>query len=110
VRPAGAPVNASMITELIRYELPADQVEPFLAAYREALRHLLADGHCYGAEVLHGVEAPTRVVIRIEWDSIEGHEAHFTNGPNFEPFIAPLRPYLQHIVEMAHYERVAEGR
>lgn len=96
-----------MIVELIRYELPDDAVRPFLSAYRTSLRHLLADPHCREAEVLHSVDEPARVVIRIIWTSIEGHREHFTNGPHFGPFISPLEPYLKHIVEMAHYERVA---
>lgn len=52
------------------------------------------------------MESPTWVVIRIMWDSVEGHEIHFTKGPYFEPFISPLRPYLQHIVEMEHYTSI----
>lgn len=95
-----------MIVELIRYELPEVTVQPFLSAYRTSLPHLLADPHCVEAEVLHGVDEPTRVVIRIVWTSIEGHVEHFTNGPHFASFISPLRPYLKHIVEIAHYQPV----
>jgi quinol monooxygenase YgiN len=98
-----------MVIELIRYELPDSAVGAFLEAYGLALSHLAADPHCLAVEVLHGVEAPARVVIRIEWDSMEGHERHFTRGAHFEPFITPLRPFLRHIVEMAHYRRVLTG-
>lgn len=95
-----------MVTEIIRYKLPADEVPQFLDAYRRAVEHLLADPHCLAVDLLHGVESPERVVIRIEWDSVEGHEVHFTEGPHFEPFISHLRPYLQYIVEMSHYESI----
>lgn len=95
--------DVGAVTEIIRYELPDDVVTEFLEAYLRALEHLLADRHCLAVEILRGVESPNRVIIRILWDSIDGHEAHFTNGPHFQPFIGHLRPYLQHVVEMEHY-------
>lgn len=98
-----------MVTEIIRYQLPAEDAPQFLDAYRRAATHLLADSHCLGVDILHGIDSPNRVVIRIEWDSIEGHEVHFTGGPHFEPFISHLRPYLQYVVEMEHYESIFQS-
>ncbi|QVQ51178.1 antibiotic biosynthesis monooxygenase [Spiractinospora alimapuensis] len=93
-----------MVIEYIRYELPEDEVDPFVAAYARASRALDDSPHCLGYELARGVEEPGNVIIRIEWDSIEGHERHFTDGPDFQGFIGEIKPWLGHIVEMRHYD------
>ena len=54
-------------------------------------------------EVARGVENPDRYVVRIEWDSVEGHEQGFRRGPAFGEFFALVKPFFEAIEEMTHY-------
>jgi len=92
-----------MIVEYIRYEVARDQVNALIDAYREASRHLDAAPECLRYEVAQGVEEPEKVVVRIEWTSVEAHERSFRGGPHFPPFLALVRPFMPMILEMKHY-------
>ncbi len=43
-------------------------------------------------------------MLRIEWDSAEGHLQGFRSSPEFREFFANVRPYVGAIAEMRHYE------
>lgn len=92
-----------MIVEYIRYRVPASQHDSFLAAYRSAGSELTASPHCLRYEIAQGVEEPDNFIVRIEWDSIEGHEQGFRRGPHFPPFFAKVKPFFTAIQEMKHY-------
>ena len=92
-----------MVVEYIRYEVPEDRAEEFEDAYRRASTVLAADAHCAAYEVSRGVEEPRHFVVRIEWDSVEGHEQGFRTGPHFGEFFVAVQPFLSGIEEMKHY-------
>ena len=92
-----------MVVEYIRYAIPADQAAAFEDAYHRAGVILSADEHCLGHEVSRGVEYPDRYVVRIEWDSVEGHELGFRKSRAFGEFFALVKPFYEAIVEMTHY-------
>jgi quinol monooxygenase YgiN len=95
--------KCTMIVEYIRYRVsPADHAG-FIAAYRNAGADLSASPHCLRYEVTQGVEEPDDFIVRIEWDSIEGHEGGFRRGPHFPPFFARVKPFFSYIQEMKHY-------
>lgn len=98
------------VVEIIRYHLPAEKAEDFLTIYREVSEYLAASPHCRSYQVLRGVEDVSRFIIVIKWDSVEGHEKGFTDSADFPKFITPLRPYLQYIEEMKHYEKTDIAR
>lgn len=93
-----------MILEYIRYTVPSGDAELFQRAYQEAGKILDADPHCLGYEVARGVEEPEHFVVRIQWDSIDGHEQGFRRSPAFRTFFSAVRPYFDQIDEMKHYE------
>lgn len=93
-----------MVIEYIRYAVPEDRRPEFERAYDQAARVLDASEHCLGYEVSHGVEEPANYIVRIEWDSIEGHEQGFRKSPGFSTFFAAVRPFFDDIEEMRHYE------
>jgi quinol monooxygenase YgiN len=93
----------SVVVEYVRYRLPAEQGESFAAAYARAATILDADEHCLSYEIAQGVEEPENWVVRITWDSIEGHEQGFRTAPHFQDFLATVRPYFGAIQEMKHY-------
>jgi quinol monooxygenase YgiN len=93
-----------MILEYVRYRIPAEQGADFGAAYARAATVLDADDHCLGYEIARGVEEPENWVVRITWDSVEGHERGFRTAPHFSDFFAAVRPYFAAIQEMKHYQ------
>ena len=50
------------------------------------------------------MEEPQHFVVRIEWDSIDGHERGFRASPVFQAFFAAVQPFFSEIEEMKHYE------
>jgi heme-degrading monooxygenase HmoA len=92
-----------MIVEYIRYNIPEDQQAAFEADYGEASAALAGSPHCLGYELARCVEDATQYVLRIEWDSAEGHLQGFRGSPAFGGFFAKVRPYVGAILEMRHY-------
>ena len=95
-----------MIVEYIRYAIAPEQQDAFEAAYAAAQSALRASPHCLRYEVTRCVEDPTAYVVRIEWDSQEGHLQGFRSSPEFRTFFAAVRPFVGNIEEMRHYEAV----
>jgi quinol monooxygenase YgiN len=93
-----------MVVEYIRYQIPQERQETFEAAYRDAAGSLEASDHCLSYELSHGIEESVRYILRIEWDSLEGHEQGFRGSPEFQPFFAAVRPFVDEIEEMRHYD------
>jgi quinol monooxygenase YgiN len=98
-----------VVIEYIRSTIPPEQREVFERAYADAGRSLAASSHCRSYELARCVEEPASYVVRIEWDSLEGHEQGFRSSPEFRTFFALLRPYFDAIEEMRHYEAFTGG-
>lgn len=92
-----------MVIEYIRYVVPSARGAEFEDAYRRAGTVLQTDEHCASYEVSRGVEEPEHYTIRIEWDSLEGHEQGFRTGAAFGEFFAAVKPFFEQIAEMHHY-------
>jgi quinol monooxygenase YgiN len=98
-----------MVVEYIRYRIPHERQERFEAAYRDAASSLDASEHCLAYELSHGVEESERYILRIEWDSLDGHEQGFRRSPEFQSFFAAVRPFVDDIEEMRHYSVTSIG-
>lgn len=96
-----------MIVEYIRYTIPTERAAAFEAGYTAAQAALDASPHCLGWELARCAEEPTSYILRIEWDSADGHLHGFRQGPHFREFFAAIRPFVDDIQEMRHYERTA---
>lgn len=92
-----------MIVEYIRYTIPESDADAFIASYTRAQASLQASPHCLGWELSRCTEDAKSFVLRIQWDSAEGHMQGFRKGPQFAPFLAEIRPYIGRIEEMRHY-------
>jgi heme-degrading monooxygenase HmoA len=99
-----------MVIEYIRYQVPAAQHDAFIAAYRSAGEELDASEHCAGWEFSQGVEEPDNFMVRIQWDSVEGHEKGFRGSPPFGAFFGKVKPFFGNIREMKHYRLVEVSR
>jgi quinol monooxygenase YgiN len=90
-----------MIVEYIRYEIR--DADAFVGGYERARASLDASPNCLGYELSRCTEEPSSFILRIEWDSAEGHLQGFRKSPLFPPFLAAIRPFVSDIREMRHY-------
>jgi quinol monooxygenase YgiN len=93
-----------MIVEYIRYSIDDGRAEDFEEAYRRAGETLRASDHCERYEVSRCSEDSTQHVVRIEWDSEEGHLSGFRKSPAFRGFLEAVGPFVNDIEEMRHYQ------
>lgn len=98
-----------MVIEYIRYRVAADRRGEFERAYADAGRFLTASSECRAYEVSRCVEDPASYVVRIEWDSLEGHIRRFRRSAEFRDFFACVQPFVDEIEEMRHYEALFAG-
>jgi quinol monooxygenase YgiN len=93
-----------MIIEYIRYKIENERHREFEDAYEKAGKSLRASPHCIHYELSHCVEEPSSYILRIEWDSQDGHLKGFRTSPEFQKFFEAVRPFYNNIEEMHHYE------
>jgi heme-degrading monooxygenase HmoA len=94
------------VIEYIRYEFPPGATDQFEAAYQAVGGLLTESPRCVAWELARGVENPGSFVVRIEWDSIEGHEEGFRKSPAYQLFFGTLSAFSAQRLEMAHYRGV----
>jgi quinol monooxygenase YgiN len=93
-----------MIVEYIRYEVPQGQGPALESAYQIAAQSLQASSHCLGYELSRCTESDETLVLRILWDSAEGHMQGFRKSAEFGSFFKAIQPFVPHIKEMRHYQ------
>jgi heme-degrading monooxygenase HmoA len=96
-----------LILEYIRYRIDPSRTAEFDRAYREAGLLLDTSPHCLGWEAARSVDEPEKQIVRIEWDSADGHLQGFRKSADFPRFVAATRPFYNDIEEMTHYEVTA---
>lgn len=92
-----------MVVEYIRYTIQEDQREAFVQGYEQARSSLDESANCQGYELSQCVEDQSSYILRIEWDSVEGHLQGFRRSPGFRSFFAAIQPFVNNITEMRHY-------
>jgi uncharacterized protein len=99
-----------MIVEYIRYKIDPSRNGEFDEAYRRAGELLDALLHCQRWEVARCVDEPEKRIVRIEWDSAEGHLQGFRQSADFKPFLVATGPFYNDIEEITHYQVTATRR
>jgi hemoglobin len=94
-----------VIVEYIRYSVPAEQGQEFEAAYKRAATQLSRAPQCVEYDLARCVDEPGSYILRITWTSAKDHLEGFRRGDLFQDFFAEIRPYVDRIEEMRHYER-----
>jgi len=93
-----------MIVEYLRYTIAEEQQEQFVKDYTEAATPLLESPFCKHYELCQCVEDSSKFMIRIEWTSADDHLQKFRKSGEFGRFLALIKPYIDSIDEMRHYE------
>jgi quinol monooxygenase YgiN len=96
-----------MIVEYIRYTIGAERRERFIADYQAASESLRSSPYALGWELSQCMDDPTQFILRIEWDSADGHMKGFRQSASFRTFLPHIRPYVNDIQEMRHYEQTS---
>jgi quinol monooxygenase YgiN len=94
-----------VIVEYVRYQIPPDRDAAFRSAYGRAVASLQASPHCLGYELARCEEDRGAYVLRIHWTSTADHMQGFRRSAEFGPFLAEVRPFVELIQEMRHYEQ-----
>ncbi|GAA4014109.1 hypothetical protein GCM10022247_41150 [Allokutzneria multivorans] len=84
---------------------PGDE-NAFIAAYREARRHIADSPGCRMLRLVRGIEQPNRFLLFSEWVSLESHIEGFYGSDGFlswragvcEYFAEP--PCVEHVVDL----------
>lgn len=92
-----------MIVEYVRYRIPTDP-DAFVAAYRGAAASLAASPECLGWDLRRCSDDGACFILRLEWRSRSAHLEGFRKSPAFGTFLEHVRPYVEHIEEMRHYD------
>jgi heme-degrading monooxygenase HmoA len=98
-----------MIVEYIRYKIDPSRSDEFADAYQGAGALLDASPHCRHWEAARCVDDPAKQIVRIEWDSAEGHLQGFRQSADFTPSLEFTKPFFNDIEEMRHYKVTANG-
>ena len=96
-----------MIREYIRYRIADGDQEAFETAYATAAESLTAAPECADYELARCADDPACYILRITWTSASAHLDGFRKGEHFPAFFAAIRPYVDRIEEMRHYEPTA---
>jgi heme-degrading monooxygenase HmoA len=76
-----------MIVECIRYKIPRERQREFEEAYANASRSLNASKHCQMYELRRCTEEPELYILRIKWDSLDGHMKEFRSSLECREFL-----------------------
>ena len=95
-----------MTVEYIRYRV-ADDTSAFERAYARAARFLAQATQCADYELSRCTDEPAAYILRITWTSPDDHLKGFRGGELFPRFLEEIRPYVESIEEMRHYEPTA---
>jgi len=90
--------------EYIQYKISKERQKQFELAYERAEKALRTSAHCLNYDLSYCVEKPEHCILRIEWDSLEGHMKGFRSSPEFQVFYGAAKPFFNDIEEMQHYE------
>lgn len=93
-----------MTVEYIRYRIPAARAEEFEAAYERAAVPLASAPQCVDYELTRCAEEPEHYILRITWTSTTDHMQGFRGSAAFRAFFAEIKPYVDAIEEMRHYQ------
>ncbi len=98
-----------MVIEIAALTVKDGQNAAFEKAFGQAQRYIAASAHCRRYALTHCIEDPARYVLRIEWDSLEGHVDGFRGSSDYQEYRALLLPYYAAPVDLYHYTVVHDG-
>lgn len=90
-----------MIYEVVVQSIDPARRDEHIEAYRRAWQEADFEGW-RGGKILTSVEDPGRVILLIEWDSVEAHTRH-RGTPRHDRFREAIRSYQTAPSDTGHY-------
>ncbi len=100
-----------MIVEVAEFTIrPGTQAE-FGQAVQRGVQEVIAHARGYRRhEILLGLESSERVLLLIEWDTLEDHTVSFRGSADFLRWREIVSPYFAQPPRVEHYHRSAGTR
>jgi heme-degrading monooxygenase HmoA len=98
----------TMIVEIADFKVRPEQRAQFLQAITGAATDFLAKSKGYrGHRILACQESPGRVVLTVEWETLEAHTVGFRQSPAFADWRAVIGPFFLEPPHVEHFEVAA---
>ena len=98
----------TMIVEIADFKVRPEQRAQFLQAITGAATAYLAKSEGYrGHRILACQEAPGRVVLTVEWATLEAHTVGFRQSPAFTEWRAMIGPFFLEPPHVEHFDIAA---
>ena len=95
----------SMITEIADFKIRPEQRADFLAAIHQAARlHLSRSPGYVSHQILPCIETAGRVVLIVQWESLEAHTVGFRQSSAFPEWRALIGPFFMEPPQVEHFE------
>lgn len=99
-----------MILEIAEFRVRPEQQAAFCEALKGAATTILAKSPGYLRHaILSCIETPARVVLHVEWESVEAHTVGFRQSPAFTDWRAVIGPFFAEAPQVEHFHLVASA-
>jgi len=95
-----------MVLEVALIDVNPGSEDEFVAAFRGVRSVLDTTPGCRSVRMTHGIEAPTRFVLLVEWDSVAAHEENFRGTDRFSAWRAAIGPHFANPPRVEHFADV----
>jgi heme-degrading monooxygenase HmoA len=92
-----------MVLEVGLINVNPGQEDAFAAAYAIARDALATTPGCRSVRMSRGVEAPSKFILLVEWDSIDAHIENFRGTERFQTWRGLIGPYFDGAPLVEHY-------
>ena len=97
-----------MIIEIADFKVRPEQRDAFAQAITGAAATVLAKAAGYRSHrILACQETPGRVVLSVEWDTLDAHTVGFRQSPAFTEWRAIIGPFFLEPPHVEHFDVVA---
>ena len=94
-----------MIVEIADFKVRPEQRAEFLQAITGAAQSILAKSEGYlGHRILACQESPGRVVLTVEWNTLEDHTVGFRQSSAFTEWRGVIGPYFLEPPHVEHFD------
>ena len=94
-------MESAVVYEVVIQSIDPARRDEYIERYKKRWRELALDGW-RGGKLLRCTEDPGRVIIVLEWDSVQAHRQH--RGPVMDSFLQEfVRPYQTALSDFDHF-------
>ncbi len=98
-----------MILEVAVLPVIEGQESEFEAAFREASPIIASMPGYLGHELQRCIEAPSRYLLLVRWETLEAHTVGFRGSPEYQRWRALLHHFYDQFPVVEHFEAVRPG-